>query len=267
MKKKVLCLVLSVCFALCLFAGCSGGNSEKATPADVSQADFYKLAYEQRFDYVPLFDEGNAPTSTADYLMYAFVLDDENIKAQSEGNAQMSKAYVESVVTTHFELDAESLKHRPMLHTWEYDAETETYTAIPGGYNEEAAYKLVSVTAENKNGKAVYTVVATPVGIEELWYLINAPVDFENEFASKELSDFHALLKDSGVYKDGMTYSDAILALFEAGKGDELPDTKRTDTFKYYVDEEGNVVFLAHEVAFEAPVTHGGVAVEEEAAE
>lgn len=260
MKKRIICFALAACFALFAFAGCNSNSKPK--DANISQADFFKLAIEQRFDYVPLFDEGSTPTNSSEYLMYAFILDKDNLKAQSEDFVKMPQSYVEEVASAHFKVD--SLTHRPLLHTWDYNKDAGEYTATGWSYNSEPAYKLISCTTEERDGKTVYKAVAAPIGIEEFYVnlSLNSTEDLEYDAQSQGMRDFLALINDSGIYKEGMTYYDAFIALFDAGKGDSLPLTERTDTFTYYMEGD-NAVFLAHEVAFSSPKTEGGVPVDD----
>ena len=248
MKKRVLCFILAVCFSLFLLAGCNDNSEPK--DANMSPSEFFKLAIEQRFDYVPLFDEGSASVNSSEYLMYAFILDKDNIKEQGT----MSKAYVDEVVAEHF--NVEGLTHRPLMNTWDYDKDTEEYTATGWGYNAEPAYKLISCTTEERDGKTVYKAVATPIDIEDFYFSVSlySPVDLNYTTTSQNMRDFLSLINDSGIYKEGMTYYDAFVALFDAGKADSMPSTERTDTFTYYMDGD-NVVFLAHEVSFSSNST------------
>ena len=242
----------------CLFAGCTGGDKSDAdentqTPdaAEAAEApdaeDFFWLAANYRFDCVPYFDEGRAPSSSADYLMYAFIMNGERLTANDLGYIQMSASVVDETAEKYFKV--KSLEHASDDGLWDYDEDTKTYTATGWGYANEPSYILKECKAEDTEAGRVYTVSCSPLSADEFSGMELSPyfvIDFdEHDYTSDGLRALHALIKDSGVYKEDMTYGEAIAALMEAGLTDEIPTSPQEFTFKFCM-EDGRPVFLAH---------------------
>ena len=91
-------------------------------------ATFFDLAAAERFDYVPFFPEGDPPRHAKEYLLYAFAL---RLDEWGDEKGRMTEQYVEETVRAHF--DRYNIAHGPLFKTWDYDAETGIYTAIPQG--------------------------------------------------------------------------------------------------------------------------------------
>ena len=251
MKKRIFCVTLAVCMALLMFAGCTSGT--KTDDKTLSESEFFKLAIDQRFDYVPLFDAGSTFKDTSDYLMYAFILNADELK-EAGTPVTMSKEYVEEVIHSHF-LVSDEIKHRPLLHTWDYA--DETYTASAWAYNYEPMFRMLSCEMSKMDDKVVYNVKAMPIGIVELitgdWINESAVINSDNP--SPELLALFDLAAEYNVKTEGKTFYEVMVALLDAGAGDKLPQTKRVDSFSFYIDaESGNAVFLSHQVTFETPV-------------
>ena len=68
--------------------------------------EYFEFAIENRLDYVPLFEEGETPTQSQEYLYYAFIL---NLDNWGDDKGLMTKDYVEQVIQTHFEVDSVSM--------------------------------------------------------------------------------------------------------------------------------------------------------------
>jgi hypothetical protein len=55
----------------------ASATRESNIPSNDIQAlreEYFEFGIENRLDYVPLFDEGKAPASSAEYLFYAFAI-------------------------------------------------------------------------------------------------------------------------------------------------------------------------------------------------
>lgn len=128
---------------LCLWLGAaffSPSSSEQPMEPSLSQvqtlslpalrqslvATFFDLAAAERFDYVPFFPEGDPPRHAKEYLLYAFAL---RLDEWGDEKGRMTEQYVEETVRAHF--DRYNIAHGPLFKTWDYDAETGIYTAIP----------------------------------------------------------------------------------------------------------------------------------------
>jgi len=122
----------------------------------------FNLAIAHRFDYVPEFAEGKAPSESPDYLYYAFILDLKDWKA---GNEFLTKEYVEKVITSHFPV-------RQVIHKssrdWTFDGRV--YTVRPGSYNTEPVYGLKQYKSYRQNGRTIYDVVLAYYAFNEFSY-------------------------------------------------------------------------------------------------
>ena len=116
------------------------------------EAYYYQFAQTYRFDYVPEFAEGNTPTESPDYLMYAFAI---NLDNWGEQKGRMSKAYVDEVALSYF--NQPSISHMPMRKCWDFDGAT--YSALPQGVNPKPVYLLRSCQTYLKENNTYYEVV------------------------------------------------------------------------------------------------------------
>ncbi|MEQ8201917.1 MAG: hypothetical protein ABRQ24_10915 [Syntrophomonadaceae bacterium] len=112
-------------------------------------ASMFDFAIENRFDYVPFFAAGNAPPNSSEYLFYAFAINLENWGADK---GTMSKAYVENVIKTHFEV--KTVVHEPLRKAWNFDGQN--YTAVPSSIREKPIYVLTDLKESVKDGKTIY---------------------------------------------------------------------------------------------------------------
>lgn len=116
------------------------------------EAYYYQFAQTYRFDYVPEFTEGNTPTESPDYLMYAFAI---NLDNWGEQKGRMSKAYVDEVALSYF--NQPGIAHMPVRKGWNFDGET--YSALPQGVNSEPVYFLHSCRTYREADRTYYEVV------------------------------------------------------------------------------------------------------------
>lgn len=129
-------------------------EEQEGEPRTFSQLEayYYQFAQTYRLDYVPTFDEGDAPTESPAYLNYAFIL---NLDNWGERKGTMSKEYVGEMALTYFGVP--EIAHLPMWKCWDFDGET--YTAMPQGFNPLPVYLLQSYETYQKDGVAYHEVV------------------------------------------------------------------------------------------------------------
>lgn len=106
---------------------------------------FFDLAREYRFDYVPFFEEGEAPVDSPEYLYFAFAI---NLENWGDQKGTMSREYIDDVVLEHFAVP--SLNHLSMRKAWDFDGEK--YTAYPESIAEAPLYRPTKYTTYTKNG-------------------------------------------------------------------------------------------------------------------
>jgi len=180
-------------------------------PKDIKalRGTFFDFGIDNRLDYVPVFDEGKAPSSSAEYLYYAFAI---NLEKWGNDKGTMTRDYVEQVIRTHFQV--ENITHAPLRKGWDYDGEK--YTAIPQGIKENPIYVLQKFSTHIKNGRIVYEITL-------------------------ENCSFGDVLPDD---EDIAT----IRAGFLSGDLSALT-VLQTECFQYYLDQTtGAVVFLSHTI-------------------
>jgi len=206
------------------------------------RAYYLDFAMKYRFDYVPVFEENAVPASSADYLWYAFAL---NLENWDFDNLFMTKDYVESVITTHFEV--KEVVHETLPRNWIFDGER--YTPMPQSYKHPPIFGLQTFQSDTKDSKTIYEVVLNEY-------------EFDEFVGIGDLNSYQLALDDNAVDTPGMAYviekkGDKIksgeLTVFEAIRemiceGDTekfyIIDTAR---FKYYLDENsGDPVFIEH---------------------
>lgn len=114
---------------------------------------FFDFAVDYRLDYMPQFTQEDGPTKDAgEYLYWAYAI---NLDHWGEDKGQMSREYVEETALMYFSVIVE--QHRSHLKSWDYDANTETYTAYPTSLENLTYYLLNSVEVSEGD----YTVHAT----------------------------------------------------------------------------------------------------------
>ncbi len=169
--------------------------------------EYYEFGIENRLDYVPVFEEGKAPSSSTEYLFYAFAV---NLKNWGDDKGTMTRDYVEQVIHTHFEV--EDITHASLHKGWDYDGEK--YTAIPQGIKEEPIHVLQEYDTYAQNGRTIYEITLD-----------------QCSFGGVLPSD-----EDLAGIKEGIVSGD-LSAL----------TVQQTECFQYYLDQAtGEVVFLSH---------------------
>lgn len=118
------------------------------------QTYFYDFGQKWRLDYIPYFEEGQAPTESADYLMWAFAI---NLDGWGEPLA-MSKDYVHDAVLQNF--GVYDVSHTPLRKTWDFDGEKYVPSA-PWAYAELPIYLLTDFSVSEGEYGVVYTVELT----------------------------------------------------------------------------------------------------------
>jgi hypothetical protein len=185
----------------------SSETSELSIDMGALRKEYFEFAIENRLDYVPLFEEGEAPTQSEEYLYYAFII---NLDNWGDDKGIMTKDYVEQVIRTHFEVD--SVTHGPMERGWDYDGEK--YIAHPSGVNEEPIYVLKTYDTYIKDQRTIFEITMDECSFGGV---IPNPEDIHNIKKSIASGDISALT------------------------------TLRTERFRYYLDTTTDaVVFISH---------------------
>jgi len=157
---------------------------------------------------VPFFEEGNPPSSSAEYLYYAFAL---NLVNWGNDKGTMNRDYVENVIRTHFEV--KNIWHESLPKGWNYNGKK--YTAIPQGIKEKPIYILQKFNTYNQKGQTFYEITMSNMS-----------------FGEQLIPDFEV---EKRVYES--IVSDNLSAL----------RVSQTELFKYYLDKTtGAIVFLSH---------------------
>lgn len=202
---SLLAVVLIIAVAVvCTF---TGGKTDLDNAS--LRGEYFDFAVHNRLDYVPFFEEGNAPTDIGEYLFYAFAINPDN---QGNGKDAMTRDYVEKVICDRFEAGDISGASMIINSRWDYNGME--YTAVPASINDKPIYVLKSIDSAVENDRTVYTVTMDYCATKE--YSLNA-----------------------GQWQEIRT---AVVA------GDYSALTVvRTESFRYYVDETtGEPVFLSH---------------------
>ena len=117
------------------------------------QSWFFDFARENRLDYMPHFTQAEgAPVDSEAYLYWAYAV---NLDHWGENTGIMSKEYVEETVRQYFRVTPG--QHRSHWKSWDFDAETGTYTAWPESLREKPYYLLTGLEVNED----CYTVHAT----------------------------------------------------------------------------------------------------------
>lgn len=185
----------------------TGEVNISANDVQALREKYFDFGIKNRLDYVPLFDEGKAPSSSTEYLFYAFAI---NLENWGDDKGIMTRDYVEQVIRTHFEV--ENIKHAPLRKGWDYD--NSKYTAIPQGIKEKPIYVLQKYNTYTKNGRTVYEITLDNCSFGGV---IPTDEDMETIRASIVSGDVSSL---------------TVL---------------QTECFRYYLNQNtGAVVFLSH---------------------
>jgi len=122
---------------------------------------FFDFSREYRLDYMPVFSrENGAPTDAAEYLYWAYSINQEHWGDTNVG--VMKKSYVEDTVQQYFAVLPG--QHRTLFKSWDFDPKTELYTAWPESLREKPYDLLKSITVEDD----CYTVRAVRYSVDYL---------------------------------------------------------------------------------------------------
>lgn len=218
----------------------TGVSFQKPVPKNMS-AWIFDLAIANRFDYVPEFAEGKAPSESPDYLYYAFILDLKDWKA---GNEFLTKEYVEKVITSHFPV--QQVIHKS-CRDWNFDGRV--YTVRPGEYATEPVYGLQQYKSYRQNGRTIYDVVMAYYAFNEFSHqdmrsYLPPPVEHSDEI-SKPMQDVLAK-KGAQIESGELKVWQAIREMITEGDTAKF-NQNSTERFKFYFDEKTNdIVFLEH---------------------
>lgn len=114
---------------------------------------FFDFAQEYRLDYMPHFTQSEgAPEDSGEYLYWAYAI---NADHWGDNVGTMTKDYVEETVQQYFRILPG--QHRSHWKSWDFNTETETYTAWPESLREKPYYLLNSIDIDGD----CYTIHAT----------------------------------------------------------------------------------------------------------
>ncbi|NDL67535.1 hypothetical protein [Anaerotalea alkaliphila] len=212
MYKKTSIIIFA---ALLFFSGCTNESdishiwaNDHSIIEDL-RGTYFDFAIENRLDYIPVFDEGNPPTSSSEYLFYAFAV---NLGNWGDDKGTMTRDYIDQVVHSHFEVG--NITHASMRKCWDYDGGM--YTAIPQSIKHKPIYVLKEYNAHIENDRTVHEIT----------------MDYCN------FGDETPSMEDMPKIKENIVSGDySGLTVLQ------------TEYFKYYVNQTtGDVVFLSHEI-------------------
>lgn len=193
-------------------ATATGESNTTSSDIPALRGRYFDFGIENRLDYVPFFDEGKAPSSSAEYLFYAFAV---NLENWGDDKGIMTRDYVEQVIRAHFEI--KDIKHTPLRKAWDYDGGK--YTAVPQGIKEKPIYVLQKINTHTQDGRTLYEI---KLDYCSFGGVLPTDEDMANIRASMVSGDLSAL---------------TVL---------------QTEWFQYYLDQTtGAVVFLSHTLAEE----------------
>ena len=211
--KKVIVLLLCLSLVLCLTA-C---QSEEDKQAEL-RGEYFDFAMDYRLDYIPYFALNEAPQTSDEYLMWAFLLNVEEIKSNSDasGRSHMTKEYIEEMVEKHFKVT--DLEHQSMIKTWNY--EDGVYVSQIFSYNPLPVVILRELNEEEQDGKTIYSVI----------------LDFCGDVDNIDLGSYGPHYE---AFKEGIVKGD-YTDLAEIGL-----KVNKTESFKYYLEDD-EPVFIEH---------------------
>lgn len=106
---------------------------------------YFDFAQKYRLDYVPFFEEGEAPADSTEYLYFAFAV---NLDGWGEDKGVMTREYVDETALAYFGVTG--LNHLPAWKSWDFDGRC--YTAYPGSVGELPVYVLQEYRTYWKDG-------------------------------------------------------------------------------------------------------------------
>lgn len=211
--KKLLVLLLCLSLVLCLTA-CQNEEDEQAE----LRGEYFDFAMDYRLDYIPYFALNEAPQTSDEYLMWAFLVNVEEIKSESDasGRSHMTKEYIEEMVEKHFKVT--DLEHQSMIKTWNY--EDGVYVSQIFSYNPLPVVILRELNEEEQDGKTIYSVTL----------------------------DFCAKADNTALGSYGPTYEKFKEDIIN-GEYTDLSQiglkVDKTESFKYYLEDD-EPVFIEH---------------------
>jgi len=204
---------------------------------------FFDLAIANRFDYVPEFTEGYAPSESPEYLYYAFILFD--LKEWKAGHDFLTVEYVEDVITSHFQV--KKVIHQSSRKDWHFDGKV--YTVQPGSFNTEPIYRLKKIDTYKQDGKKIYDVVAEQFNFDEFSYMFiydyEPPAPEDSNDLSKPMT--YVLEKKGEKIKNGeLQVWEAIREMIAEGDTANFK-VNHTEHFRFSWDKQTNqIIFLEH---------------------
>ncbi len=248
-SRRIAALLLLGIFALLGLAGCSLPKGESQQPAKTIDEGitedpagyYFDFAIANRLDFVPEFNEGEAPTSSAPYLWYAFMLQEEKPQNQE---ITMTKEYVEQTIKDHFEV--KEVTHESQEGEWTFDGEL--YHPAPTSYAYEPIYGLKELSTYTKDGVTIYNLLMEQYIFDEFAW--ESPSQYQpaedNSNVSSHAMEYVLRKKGMQIEKGELTVLEAIRQMISEGDVGEF-QAKDEEWFQYYVDSEtGNVVFIEH---------------------
>lgn len=170
------------------------------------RGEYFDFGIENRLDFVPIFEEGKTPSNSAEYLFYAFAI---NLDNWGDDKGTMTRGYVEQVINSHFEV--KDIIHSSLRKGWDYDGEK--YIAVPGGIKDKPIFVLQEYITYTQDNQTVYDIVLDECNFGGVIPSDEDMVKIRENIVS---GDFSAL------------------------------EVLGTERFKYYLDDDGTVIFLSH---------------------
>ena len=137
-------LIFAVLFAFVVF------HVNYADDTPWHREEYFDFAQEYRLDYIPYFEDNNAPTDSSEYLMWAYTMD----FPWSITDKSMSTSYIEDMVDEYFKVAA--LEHHSLPECWEYKGDT--YASLLTKVNPLPIVILRSYEELERDGKTVYQI-------------------------------------------------------------------------------------------------------------
>ena len=224
--KKLWCVL----FFCCCFSGVLLGCDYEAKKQEVIVGDssnmtvsmrhlrkiYFDFAIDYRLEYMPIFTEGHAPINADEYLLWVALTNE--VWLQTKGD--LSAVAIEEAVDQHFEV--KELHHQPS-EGWNWDSKNGMYEPIPMGYGDrDTLYALIDFRENNVGDNTVYTITYDVL---------------ENEIGPDRTE------ADLQRYREEIWDGSYL-------ESDHLNVYKK-EKITFYWSEEGEPVFLSHEVLSE----------------
>ncbi len=172
----------------------SDADARTAENAEI-RGFYYDLAQDMRWDFLPHFTGGEAPTAVEDYIYLvladALVWSDlYNIDHENTPET-LSAAYVNDYILTHFGTTVPQPEAGPVVKV---DFDGESYTCPVGSWKYPPHYALDYLVVQNLNGELVYT-----AGLTEYTDAGSAPRDDWREMIVSDAMDTAAVSVNSHI--------------------------------------------------------------------